>query len=289
MYLVLLLSTSLLLSSCDDAGAEPEKTAPKTGSQTLNLPALADPKNTPQPVTKKPLSLAPKIENKTLSPNDLAPTPNFKEIPAGQARKDAFFRFMAPLIKQANQEVMVDRLHLQEIINHFKISGADQQWLRALATKYRLKTFDPTDHQSQIALENRVDIIPVSLALAQAANESAWGTSRFARKANNYFGQWCFSKGCGLVPARRNPGAIHEVRSFKHPFYSVQSYIQNLNTHSTYKKLRSIRAKARQKNQQPSGIAMAEGLVNYSARKHEYVEALQSMIRYNKLTQYEQK
>ncbi len=224
---------------------------------------------------------------KTGKVDPLTPAPDFTKAPAGAARKSAFFDYMVPLIQSANQDVLATRNRLQDLISQPKnLAQKDQAWLVSIAEKYGLDQFDLTDIQQRQELLKRVDEIPVSLALAQAANESAWGTSRFARKANNYYGQWCFSKGCGLVPKQRNKGAIHEVRAFDYPYDSIKSYIHNLNTHRTYKKLRSIRRQQRSQQQPLSGIKMAEGLVNYSQRKHEYVKELQSMIRYNNLERF---
>ena len=124
-------------------------------------------------------------------------------------------------------------------------------------------------------------------ALAQAANESAWGTSRFATKGNNLFGQWCFSKGCGLVPRGRVEGASHEVAKFSSPFRSVRAYIQNLNRHPTYQELRDIRQEDRRGKDPLSGVDMAAGLLGYSERGQEYVDEIRAMIHYNNLTFYD--
>jgi Bax protein len=130
-------------------------------------------------------------------------------------------------------------------------------------------------------------VIPPSLVLAQAANESAWGTSRFARRGNNLFGQWCFSQGCGLVPRGRVEGASHEVASFSSPYRSVRSYIQNLNRHPTYQLLRDIRLKARNRDDIASGPSLAAGLLGYSERGEDYVEEIRNMIRHNNLDYYD--
>jgi Bax protein len=127
----------------------------------------------------------------------------------------------------------------------------------------------------------RVDTVPLELVLSQAANESAWGTSRFARKANNLFGQWCFSKGCGLVPARRNAGSTHEVAAFKSPQLSVRSYLRNLNTGRVYKDLRNIRAAKRAEGKQATAYEIAAGLSKYSERGQAYVKEIRAMIKYN--------
>lgn len=263
-------------SSKKAATSSVPESSPKTETnQSGQIPAT-------QPKTVKELVAQAKPKTSTAYPE----VPNFTEFAAGSPRKEAFFKFMAPLIQQANAEILDKRQRLKALIAADSIAKNDQAWLKNQADTYGVDRFDPNNPVDLKSLLTRMDAIPTALALAQGANESAWGTSRFARKAHNYFGQWCFSKGCGLVPKQRNDGASHEVRSFDHPYESAVSYLHNLNTHRTYKKLREIRAKTRQKGQSPTGLEMAEGLVNYSARKHEYVKELQSMIRYNKLVQY---
>ena len=126
-------------------------------------------------------------------------------------------------------------------------------------------------------------MIPNSLALVQAANESAWGTSRFARDANNYFGQWCFTRGCGLIPANRIEGAHHEVQRFSSPKESVASYLNNLNTHNAYAQLRSIRSNAVKNGEPITGYLLAAGLGKYSERGEAYIEEIRTMIRVNHL------
>lgn len=282
---LLLASGSLLfglLSACSESNSAPTPPAQPI-KQSLAIP---EPKHAQAKHEIGKLNQIPEVDE--TQPQDLQPAPDFKSYAAGSERKEAFFDYMAPLVHQANDVILKKRAKLQAITNHFTISENDQAWLKKEADLYGLDDFDPLNNQHQQALEKRMDIIPTSLALAQSANESAWGTSRFARKANNYFGQWCFTSGCGLVPKQRSAGATHEVRSFAHPYNSVQSYIHNLNSHRTYQKLRDIRYKARQKNQFPSGEQMAKGLVNYSARKGEYVSELQQMIRYNKLSRFDQ-
>lgn len=273
-----------LLSGCDISFAPDNSKKPHEQRQ-LSLPET--PKSSQPVETTKAFSLSKPIQKTKVQTKALKAAPDFSKLPAGEVRKKAFFDYMTPLIQLANRQVMQDRKRLLQTINHFKIPPKDQKWLSQLADHYDLDPFDPTSHADQKKLEKRVDIVPVALALAQAANESAWGTSRFAHKANNYFGQWCFTKGCGLVPKRRSPGSKQEVRAFENPFYSVKSYIKNLNTHRTYKQLRQIRYQARKQNKTPSAIAMADGLIHYSARKEVYVKALKQMIRYNKLNRFD--
>lgn len=216
--------------------------------------------------------------------------PDFAAIKDTKQKKAAFFGFMHPFIVKANAKVMAERnsiLELQSAIK--KDEPLTNEKLVNLCEKYSATCDKKSTIKSIQALLPSVDTVPASLALAQSANESAWGTSRFARKANNFFGQWCYKKGCGLVPKRRNAGSKHEVRKFNSAYGSVKSYIFNLNTGHAYKKLRNIRQKMRAKGLQPTGLKMAEGLTSYSERKHEYVKEIQSMIRYNKLQKYDQK
>lgn len=276
-----LIGCLFLLTGCDEA---PSSKMAETSSSVESEASTTPKASVTNTKTSSKVEVAPQKSVLTL------PTPPlFKEFAAGTPRKKAFFKFMVPLIHQANQQVMKKREHLKTLISAQTLSKNDQAWLKKEGDLYGLEDLNPNKKSDLKALLTRIDRVPTSLALAQGANESAWGTSRFARKANNYYGQWCFSKGCGLVPKQRTKGAIHEVRAFKHPYYSVKSYIHNLNSHRTYAQLRKIRAQLRQKNQPLTGLKMTEGLVNYSARKHEYVKELQSMIRYNKLTQYNQK
>lgn len=136
-------------------------------------------------------------------------------------------------------------------------------------------------------LLEKVDVVPASLIFAQSANESAWGTSRFARGANNYFGQWCYSKGCGLVPSKREKNKIHEVKKFDSPYCSVVSYVHNLNTSINYKKLRFLRMNLRQAHKKIAGLVLVNGLDRYSERGQKYIKDIRSMIITNKLSIYD--
>ena len=134
-------------------------------------------------------------------------------------------------------------------------------------------------------LKQRVDIIPPSLAIAQAANESAWGRSRFAKQGNNYFGQWCYVKGCGIVPKNRSKGAKHEVKKFSNAEASVRSYMNNLNSHHAYEKLRKLRYELRQQNKSPEGLKIAAGLTPYAGNGKIYVNRITTLIKTYKLQQ----
>ena len=152
--------------------------------------------------------------------------PDFSITPAGQERKAAFFGYFLPIIENENRSILATR----KIINiwhqkHSKINRNDATQIVDVATRYRIDDFDIKSEKSWNQLFNRVDVVPPSLALAQSANESAWGTSRFAREGLNFFGQWCYSKGCGLVPKKRDANKTHEVAVFKSPQESVRRYI----------------------------------------------------------------
>jgi Bax protein len=146
-----------------------------------------------------------------------------------------------------------------------------------------LPTDDVVDKAYLQRLLWRVDVIPPSLVLAQAASESAWGTSRFAQDGNNFFGQWCFKRGCGFVPASRRPTANHEVKSFASIEDAVHAYFMNLNTYPSYQYLRVIRQQLRNKEQPIDGISLSEGLGSYSERGDAYIKELRTMIYKNDL------
>ena len=212
---------------------------------------------------------------------------NFSSYSAGSERKQAFFEYFVPIIEQENESIRKERMFVtQASLKADSLSWFAKRKVNKIANKYRVEPFDYASAKDWTALLDRVDEIPPALALAQAANESAWGTSRFAVEAKNYFGQWCFSKGCGLVPKARDAGKAHEVAVFDTPAESVASYMRNLNRHSSYSTLREIRLKYRDGNMPLTGEALAQGLVKYSERGPAYVEELISMIRFNKLEQY---
>lgn len=191
-------------------------------------------------------------------------------------KKKAFFDTLRPIVVNQNQKIRDSR---QRIL-FAKENSIDHEWLSSLAEKYKIEWDNgKPDWQSLLV---RVDTIPVDLVLTQAANESAWGTSRFAQQANNLFGQWCFSQGCGIIPKQRDGGMKHEVRAFDSINQSVSSYMHNINTTRAYKALRQLRAELREQGEKVSGMQLANGLKSYSSRGQEYVKELQSMIKTNR-------
>lgn len=217
----------------------------------------------------------------------ISKVPDFAKFTNVKAKKKAFFDFIRPMVKEENQILRNENIRISELFTEIssggEVSSTDEKWLEEMAVYYRVSAFDMNEEGDVNALLKKVDIIPESLFLAQAANESAWGTSRFAKTANNIFGQWCFKAGCGIVPSRRKAGETHEVQKFSTMNEAVRSYIHHLNSHPFYEKLRDSRLASRKANTAPSGYAMAIGLEKYSARGLEYVKEVRSMIRYNKL------
>lgn len=209
--------------------------------------------------------------------------PDFRKFAAGPERKQAFFSYILPMVRERNAQILETRQTLIKL----QQKDPDASKVMSIASDYGLENFDPDSKPQWNTLLKRVDIVPPSLALAQAANESSWGTSRFAREGNNFFGQWCFTKGCGMVPTHRDTGKTHEVAEFWSPYDSVKRYIANLNRHDAYADLRQIRAQRRANDEPITGIALSDGLHKYSERGGAYIKDLKSMIRYNKLVRFD--
>lgn len=210
--------------------------------------------------------------------------PDFSKISDVNDRKTAFFAYLLPAIDAENEHILnirqeVLRLHAQHQAGE-PLTRTERRWVRALAEHYRVESDDL--NAIFTTLKRRVDEVPDTLVLIQAANESGWGTSRFAQDARNFFGQWCWSEGCGIVPSSRPAGASHEVQYFSSIEASVQSYIRNLNTHFAYQELREIRADLRARNIPITAQPLTLGLMAYSERGEEYIVELNQMIRVNR-------
>ena len=201
--------------------------------------------------------------------------PSFNSIEDTSVRKEVFFNYLLPAIYEKNAEIIA----LRESILNNELSSLQ---LDELATKYRLKK--PATIEDILTV---IDILPPSLVLAQAANESNWGRSRFAEDFNNYFGIWCFVKGCGTVPKQRNTNANHEVANFNSLKDCIDYYVLTINRNYAYQNLRLIRKAYRDELKPLSGIALAEGLSNYAFPGDEYISSIQSVIRYNQLERYD--
>ena len=211
----------------------------------------------------------------------------YYQIEDNARQKEEFIRQMKILVDKSNDEIRKDR----EFITDFfakampgAFRGLNQQnvgYLIALRNKYGIESLFDRDEYFK-----RIDVIPTSLALAQAALESGWGKSRFAREANNLFGHWTYS-GVGLMPQSRAIGKTHMIRIFSSLQKSVNSYMLNLNTNDAYTVFRERRLLARQDNRNYTGMDAAKTMVNYSELKEEYIKMIREMIEQNNLLIYD--
>jgi Bax protein len=200
-------------------------------------------------------------------------------------RKEIFIKTVLPLVLRANHEVRMERRRMLSLImradNLGGLAPTEQAFMDYLAVQYEV----PVENFNE--LRRRVDVIPASLALAQGAEESGWGTSRFARLGNAVFGQRTFRKGGGLVPLRREQGLRHEVKAFNSLYTSVRAYVWNLNTHYAYGKFRARRAAFRQGGRPLDGYALTETLDRYSERGEKYIETIRVIMRANRLHEFD--
>ncbi len=217
-------------------------------------------------------SLIPASSVKQITSKDL----NMSNLIDAKDKKKRFFDFMRPIVNDENNKVLMLRNRLIEA----RRRNPESSLVIKTADDYSVDW--ETDKQSWDQLLERVDAVALEVVLAQSANESAWGQSRFAAKGNNFFGQWCYQKGCGIVPEHRDKGTRHEVAKFSSVNKSVRSYIKNINTGRVYASLRKIRKNNRAAGKKPGAIAQAGGLIKYSQRRGAYVKEIRAMIKYNK-------
>ncbi len=203
-----------------------------------------------------------------------------KMIENTNQRKDFFIQIVLPLIIQENNNIRLDRKTLFSIINKSNNTDAEKQWLEKKYKQYGVKLRDLS------TLKIRMDVIPVSLAIAQAAKETGWGTSRFAQEGNALFGQWTWS-GEGLRPKDAEEGKGHKVMKFNVLQASVRAYQRNLNTHSSYKDFRKARAELRDLNKPLDSIELSKFLNKYAETGNQYVEVLQKIIKQNRLKDFD--
>jgi len=203
-----------------------------------------------------------------------------KMIENSKKRKEFFIQIVLPLIIEENNNIKLDRKTLFTIINKSNNSNTEKKWLEKKYKQYGVKSGDLS------SLKIRMDEIPVSLAIAQAAKETGWGTSRFALEGNALFGQWTWS-GEGLKPKEAKEGENHKVMKFNILQASVRAYQRNINTHSTYKDFRKARAKLRDNNKPLDSIELSKYLNKYAETGNQYVEVLQKIIKQNKLQDFD--
>ena len=220
-------------------------------------------------------------EKKLVKPVALTLLPNeIKMIESTKKRKEFFIQIVLPLILKENNNIKLDRKRLFKIINKSNNTNLEKKWLDKKYKQYGIPSKDLS------ILKIRMDEVPVSLALAQAAKETGWGTSRFALEGNALFGQWTWS-GEGLKPkdAEKNEG--HKVMKFNVLQASVRAYQRNINTHSTYKEFRKERAKLRDNGKPLDSIVLSEFLNKYAETGEKYVEVLQQIIKQNNLKDFD--
>ena len=211
----------------------------------------------------------------TKLPKDLKNLGNTKD------KRDLFIKIILPLILDENKKITEDREKLFKLLNKNFNSVGERVWLKRRFKEYKI------DDGDLAKLKMRMDIIPVSIALAQAANESGWGTSRFALEGNALFGQWTWSKK-GISPKNKDPDKTHKVLQFQVLKASVRAYKNNLNTHNAYKKFREERAKIRERGENIQALVLVKYLNNYASIGEKYVEILESIIIKNSLTDFDE-
>jgi len=195
-------------------------------------------------------------------------------------KRDLFIKIILPLILDENQKITEDRKRLFKILGKNFNTAGERVWLKRRFKEYKIDDGDLSK------LKMRMDIIPVSLALAQAANESGWGTSRFALEGNALFGQWTWSKK-GISPKNKDPNKTHKVLQFQILKASVRAYKNNLNTHNAYQEFREARAKLRQEDKPIIGLELSKYIKNYAAIGEKYVAIIDDIIERNSLTDFD--
>ncbi|MBT5186326.1 MAG: hypothetical protein HOH19_11885 [Kordiimonadaceae bacterium] len=207
-----------------------------------------------------------------------------KTIKDTDLKKQLFISVLLPPILKVNEYIVFERRQLSEIISRIEINGDytpnDLRWLDQKMSRYKLKEFNVAE------LYSRMNIIPPSLALTQAAIETGWGSSRFAQEANALFGQWTYEEDEGIVPLAREEGKTHRVKKFNNLLGAVESYALNLNTHAAYEEFRLERRKyARPEDIEVSSLLIT--LIFYSELGYEYIDNLNSIIRLNELANFD--
>ena len=205
---------------------------------------------------------------------------DLKTLGDTKKKRELFIKIVLPLILDENEKILEDRKKLFKILGKNFNTVGERVWLKRRFKEYKI------NDQDLSKLKIRMDIIPVSIALAQAANESGWGTSRFALEGNALFGQWTWSKK-GISPKNKDPDSSHKILQFQILKASVKAYKNNLNTHNAYQEFREVRAQLRQDNKQINGLDLTKYLKNYASIGEKYVAILENIIINNSLTDFD--
>jgi len=220
-------------------------------------------------------------KTKLVKPVSLSLLPEeMKMIESVKKRKNLFIQIILPLILEENDVIKLDRKKLFNILNRSNNTNNEKKWLNSKFKKYGVVNKDLS------TLKIRMDIVPVSLAIAQAAKETGWGTSRFALEGNALFGQWTWS-GEGIKPAAADSDSKHRVMKFKILKASIRAYQRNLNTHSGYREFRIARAELRDNNQKLNSFILAKYLDKYAETGEEYTKIVKKIIEQNNLTDFD--
>ncbi len=221
-------------------------------------------------------------KSKLVKPIKLSLLPEeIRKIESTKEKKKLFLEIILPLVLEENNRIKLDRIKLFRVLNKKNNSNSETRWLNSKFKQYGVVNKDLS------TLKIRMDEIPVSLALAQAAKESGWGTSRFAIEGNALFGQWTFS-GEGIKPAGADSSdGSHKVMKFKVLKASVRAYQRNLNTHNGYREFRKARALMREKNQKLDSLDLANYLDKYAATGVEYTKIIKKIIEQNSLQDFD--
>ena len=205
---------------------------------------------------------------------------DLKTLGDTKKKRELFIKIVLPLILDENNKIAEDRKKLFKIISKNFNTAGERVWLKRRFREYKI------EDQDLAKLKMRMDIIPVSIAIAQAANESGWGTSRFALEGNALFGQWTWSKK-GISPKNKDPDQSHKILQFQILKASVRAYKNNLNTHNAYKEFREVRAQLRQEDKKIIGLDLTKYIKNYAAIGEKYVAIIDGIIENNSLTDFD--
>ena len=205
---------------------------------------------------------------------------DLKKIKSTNKRKDTFIKIVMPLILSENEKILDDRNRLFKILGKQSNTMGEKVWLKRRFKDYDVKGEDITE------LKLRMDIVPTSIAIAQAAKESGWGTSRFALEGNAMYGQWTWD-GDGIEPSKKDKKKEHKILKFPKLQSSVAAYMKNLNTHRGYSEFRDKRSKIREKKQEVNGLDLVDYLYNYAQTGSEYVKTLKIIIQQNNLNDFD--
>lgn len=209
----------------------------------------------------------------------------YYKLPIAKA-KIYFFDYFNKRIELENRKILEERTFIESLNRNKNLdkNSIEYKRLEKLQVKYKVKSI----YNYNRFLE-RVDIIPPSMALAQAATESGWGKSRFFKKANNIFGHWTYNPRIGMLPLRRPAGKKHFIRIFPNLQASISAYMLNLNRTAAYYEFRLNRKQMRAKDTFINGMKLSSDMSKYSGIGHDYVKILQSIIRKNRLTTLDKK